>query len=112
MGHASEIESRTGPQAEPSTAKTLGGGYVFGVPVGDLGWFGSLLIGLALGFIAFFGFTFLGIVGILIYNGGTHGSVDLALSYRRFGLIAGIVVMAISLSYLGTLWVRRVTRKG
>ncbi len=104
MGHASGVESHTGP-------RTLGGGYLFGVPVGDLGAFGSLLIGLASGFVAFFAGTFFGIVGIAIYNGATHRGIDLAWSYKRIGLPLGVLVMAVALSYLGTLWVKRVTRK-
>ena len=104
MGHASEFESHTAP-------RTLGAGYLFGVPVGDLGWFASLLMSFASGFVAFFAGTFLGIVGILIYNGGTHGTVDLALSYRRFGLSAGFLVLALALGYLGMLWVKRKTRR-
>ncbi|MCU1323229.1 MAG: hypothetical protein JWM43_2878 [Acidobacteriaceae bacterium] len=104
MGHASEMQTQTGP-------RTVGGGYLFGVPVGDLGWFASLLMGLASGFMAFFAGTFLGIVGIGIYNGATHKNVDLALSYRWFGLSFGILVMVVALSYLGMLWVKRKTRK-
>ena len=39
--------------------RTLGAGYLFGAPVGDLGWFASLLMGTATGFAAFFAATFL-----------------------------------------------------
>jgi hypothetical protein len=104
MGHASQYELQTAP-------KTLGSGYLFGVPVGDLGWFASLLMSFASGFVAFFAGTFLGIVGILIYNGGTHGTVDLALSYRLFGLSAGFLVLFVALGYLGMLWIKRKTRR-
>jgi hypothetical protein len=85
--------------------------HLFGVPMGDLGWFASLLMGAAAGFIAFFAATFLGIAGIMIYNSSTHHSVDYALSYQRGGLIAGIVTLVVAWGYLGTLWVRRITRK-
>ncbi len=91
--------------------RTLGAGYVLGAPVGDLGWFASLLMGTAAGFAAFFAATFCGIIGILIYNTATHHAVDFALSYRRVGLPVGLVVLAVSLSYLGSLWVRRQMRK-
>jgi hypothetical protein len=84
---------------------------VFGVPVGDLGWFTSLLMGVASGFAAFFTATFCGIVGILIYNSSTHGTVDYALSYKAVGLPVGLLVMVIALSFLGTMWVRRMARK-
>jgi hypothetical protein len=91
--------------------RTLGTGYVLGAPVGDLGWFASLLMGTAAGFAAFFAATFCAIISILIYNSVTHHAVDFALSYRRVGLPVGVVVLAVSLSYLGTLWVRRQIRR-
>ena len=55
--------------------------------------------------------TFCGIVGILIYNSVTHHAVDFALSYKRVGLPVGLVVLSVSLSYLGMLWVRRKIRR-
>ena len=50
------------------SGRVAGPGTLFGVPIGDLGWFASLLMGTATGFAAFFAGTFLGIVGIMIYN--------------------------------------------
>jgi hypothetical protein len=105
MAHASGIESQTGP-------KTLGNGYLFGAPVGDLGWFASLLMGAATGFAAFFASTFVAILSILVYNSVTHRAVDFALSYRRVGLPVGLAVMAVALGYLGMLWVKRQLRRG
>ncbi len=81
------------------------------MPLGDLGWFGSLLIGVASGFMAFFAPTFCAIVAILIYNSLFHGDIDFALSYRRVGLPVGLAVMAIALGYLGTLWFKRILRR-
>ena len=86
-------------------------GTLFGVPVGDLGWFTSLLMGFASGFAAFFAATFCGIVTILVYNSATHGTVDYALSYRAVGLPVGLVVLLAALGYLGTLWCRRIFRR-
>ena len=60
----------------------------------------------ALGFLSFFLFSFLGIVGISIYNSMGH-HVDLADSYKYISFPAGCVVMAISLIFFGTLWLRR-----
>ena len=87
-------------------------GRLFGIPLGDLGLFSSLLIGAAVAFAAFFAATFLGIVTIMIYNSTTHHTVDYALSYERGGLVAGIVTLVFAWGFLGTQWVRRVTRKG
>lgn len=90
--------------------KTLLNGYLFGAPVGDLGWFASLLMGLTAGFVAFFAATFFGIVGVMVMNASGHPA-DYAWSYARVGLPVGLVVMALALGYLGMLWVRRITRK-
>jgi len=84
---------------------------LFGVPLGDLGWFASLLIGTAAGFVAFFATTFLGIVGIMIYNSTGHHTVDYALSYRRGGLTVGLITLVAAWTYLGALWAKRMARK-
>jgi uncharacterized membrane protein YjjB (DUF3815 family) len=101
-----------GSQSAGSTApRTLGGGYLFGVPLGDLGWFATLLMGLATGFAAFFAATFCGIISILIYSSATHHVVDYSLSYRRIGIPVGAVAGVVALGYLGTLWARRQLRR-
>ncbi len=103
MARATEINNAT-PPGNPNQDR------LFGIPLGELGLFSSLLIGTATGFIAFFAGTFLAIVGILVYNTATHGTVDFAYSYRRVGLPVGIATLVLSLSYLGTLWVKRKLR--
>jgi len=103
--------ARTAEIGAESTTRVSGKGTLFGVPLGDLGWFASLLMGTALGFAAFFAATFVGIMGILIYNTAMHGSADFAWSYRRVGLPVGVVVMTLALGYLGTLWTRRQLRR-
>ena len=75
---------------------------LFGVPIGDLGWFASLLMGTATGFAAFFAATFVGIVFIMIWNSTGHGTLDYSFSYMRLGLPTGILVMIVSLGYLGS----------
>jgi len=90
----------------------VGEGQVFGVPVGELGWFAMLLMGTAAGFAAFFAGTFCGIFGIMIWNAATHGAVDYAMSYRRVGFPVGVVVLVGAYGTLGTMWVRRMLRKG
>jgi hypothetical protein len=100
--------SPTNPQATPKTFAT---GYVFGIPLGDLGWFGTLLIGVASGFFAFFASTFCAIFVILICNTAFHTTIDFALSYRRVGLPIGLIVLIAALSYLGALWFKRILRR-
>ena len=86
-----------------------GRGRLFGVPLGELGLFSRLLIGAATAFAAFFAATFLGIVGIMIYNSTTHHTVDYALSYERGGLIVGVLTLVVAWGFLGTQWVKRIT---
>jgi len=96
----------------PLSPRTFAAGYLFGVPLGNLGWFASLLMAVASGFMAFFAATFCAIVFILIYNSAAPRALDFALSYRRIGLPIGLVVMAVALCTLGTLWLRRILRHG
>ena len=86
-------------------------GVLLGIPLGDLGWFQSLLMGVATGFAAFFATTFCAIIALLVYMSATHHPVDFAMAYRRAGFPVGVVVMALALSYLGVQWARRMARK-
>jgi len=89
-------------------------GELFGIPLGDLGWFQSLLMGLATGMAAFFLSTFLAIFALLVYimvAGKPAGSVDFALAYRSVGLPVGAVVMALALGFLGVQWAKRMARR-
>jgi hypothetical protein len=104
MAHASQHGNSVSSQTSDS-------GYLFGVPLGDLGWFTSLVMSFALGFAAFFAATFFAIFGVLIYNTATHRTVDFALTYKRVGLPVGLLVLVVALGFLGTLWVRRQLRK-
>jgi hypothetical protein len=104
MAHVSQHRSSVSP-------RTSGPGYLFGIPLGDLGWFASLLMSFALGFAAFFAATFFAIFGVLIYNTATRHAVDFALTYKRVGIPVGLLVLVVALWYLGTLWVRRQLRK-
>jgi len=81
------------------------------VPLRDLGWFGSLLISLASGFLAFFASTFCAIFVILISNSTSHRNIDFGISYRDIGLPIGLIVLVIALGYLGTLWLKRILRR-
>jgi hypothetical protein len=80
---------------------------LLGVPVGDFGLFASTLIAVALGFMTFFGVTFLSIFGLVIYNAAGGHAVTLDTSYKFIALPAGIVVLVVSFTVLMGLWVRR-----
>jgi len=90
-------------------AKTFRTGYVFGAPVRELGWFASLVMGLATGMMAFFAATFVGIVAVLFWNTAGHHA-DYTVSYRLMGLPCGVAVAVLSLGYLGMFWVKRIAR--
>jgi hypothetical protein len=93
----------TEPQNPPGT--------IFGIPLGDLGFFTSLIMAVAFGFLSFFLFSFLAIIGISVYNRMGH-HLDLADSYKYISFPAGCVVLAISLIFFGTLWMRRKFSRG
>lgn len=80
---------------------------LFGVPIGDFGLFASLLISVALGFMAFFGITFLSIFGLMIYNRAGGHQVTLDTAYKFIGLPAGIFVLIVSLAAMFAIWLRR-----
>lgn len=80
---------------------------LFGVPIGDFGLFATALISLALGFIAFFGATFLSIFGLMIYNAGGSHHVSLDTSYKFIALPTGIFVLIVSFAALFVIWLRR-----
>ena len=94
-----------------TSPRTMGSGYLFGVPLGDLGWFTTLLMSFAMAFAGFFAATFCAIVGFLFYNTVRHRALDFALTYKMVGLPVGVLVLLTTLGYLGTLWVRRQLRK-
>ena len=84
------------------------GAKFFGIPLGDFGLFTSVLMAFTVGFLSFFLFTFLAIVGVMIYNGMGH-HVDYAASYKYLSFPAACVVLIASLIFFATLWLRRKT---
>jgi ABC-type dipeptide/oligopeptide/nickel transport system permease subunit len=86
-------------------------GALFGIPLGDLGWFASLLMGAATGMAAFFLTTFVAIVVMLVEQSATHRVPAYQMAYREFGFPVGVVVMALALGFLGVQWMRRMARK-
>jgi hypothetical protein len=82
-------------------------GKVFGIPLGDLGFFQSLLMSFSFGFLIFFITCFFSILGLLFYNSAGHHTVNMADSYRYVAAPAGLVALAFALVVLMGFWVRR-----
>ncbi len=87
-------------------------GTLLGIPFGDLGWFQSIVIAIATGFIAFFLVTFVSIVTLLFYTAAGHGNVDFAITYKRIGLPVGLVVFTAAAGFLAFQYIRRTLRGG
>lgn len=87
-------------------------GTLLGIPLGELGWFQTLLMSVAAGFAAFFAVTFVAIISLLVYMTATGKHPDFALAYKFAGIPAGAVILVLALGYLGTLWAKRKIRKG
>jgi hypothetical protein len=96
----------TQEQRQSREAASKQAGVFFGIPLGELGLISSVLMACSLGFLSFFLFTFLAIVGISIYNGMGH-HLDLAASYKLISLPISCLVLVASLIFFGTLWLRR-----
>jgi hypothetical protein len=92
------------PGGEAHPAKLLG------IPVGDFGFFATLLVSAAAGALTFFALTFLSIIGVAIYKGVSGSGVSMAVSYKYIAFPAACVVLAVSLVYLMSVWVRRKMR--
>jgi hypothetical protein len=102
---ARELTSASG--LPPAPRSGAGTGKVFGVPLGDLGLFSSLLIAFAFGFLVFFATCFVAIFSLLFYNEAGHHSINMADSYRYVAFPAGAAALALALVVLLGFWVRR-----
>lgn len=84
---------------------------MFGIPLGELGFFQTLLMSFATGFAAFFATTFFAIFSMLVYLMVTGKHPDFSLTYKYAGLPVGSLVLVVTLGYLGTLWAKRKLRR-
>ena len=97
--------------ARPAQSRGAEEGRFLGFPLSGFSLFESLLLTLASAFLAFFATTFLAIIGLLVWDGLLHHTIDYADSYRYVGLPAGLAVLAIALPVFATLWMRAKLRK-
>jgi len=94
--------SNSHPGADPRP-----GPHLFGVPIGDLGLFASVIIAGALGLIAFFLTTFFSIFGLMIHNGVSRHHITLDMSYKLIALPVGLLVLVGSFLALFIIWLRQ-----
>jgi hypothetical protein len=80
---------------------------LLGIPLGDFGFFRSLLLAAAAGFLSFFATCFLAIFALLFYNTLGHHRVDYADSYRYVAFPVGLVVLVFGLLFFTGVWLKR-----
>jgi hypothetical protein len=80
---------------------------LLGIPLGDFGFFSSLLLTLASGFLAFFASCFLAIIFLLFWNTLSHHQINYADSYRYVAFPFGVIVMVSAFIFFTGTWLRR-----
>jgi len=80
---------------------------LFGIPVGELGLFQSVMIAIAVGCMAFFASCFVAIISLLLYNELGHHTVDMADTYLYVAIPIGAVALVIALAVMVGMWLRR-----
>lgn len=80
---------------------------LLGIPLGNFGFFSSLLLAMASGFLTFFASCFLAIIGLLFWNTLSHHQVNYADTYRYIAFPAGAFVTVASLFFFTGTWLRR-----
>lgn len=80
---------------------------LLGLPLGDFGFFSSVLLAVAAGFLAFFSTLFLAIVALLVWNGLLRHHVNYADSYLYAAFPVGLAVMGFGFLFFTGAWLRR-----
>jgi len=80
---------------------------LLGIPLGDFGFFSSLLLSLASGFLAFFASCFIAIIALLCWNIIGHNHVNYADTYRYVAFPLGLIVFVFGLVFFTGTWLRR-----
>lgn len=87
-------------------------GKVLGIPLGELGLFPLLFMGVAFGVMVFFATCFVMIFALLFYNELGHHAVDLADAYRYVAFPVGAVALVAGLAVMTGAWMRRKLSRG
>jgi hypothetical protein len=102
------MENISQPTSASGLVDTYTGPRLFGAPVGDFGFFQTLLFIFATTVGSFLLGTFVGIFVLLIVLMASSRQVNFADSYLYVGLPVGILAFLFSLIYLGGIYIRRV----
>lgn len=94
-----------------TNAATYTGPRFFGAPVGDFSFFQTILFTFALTIGGMMVGTFLGIVGLMVWQLIGHHTVDYSDTYKYVGLPLSVLIFLASSIYLGSLYLRRILRK-
>lgn len=87
-------------------------GKVLGIPLGELGLFSLLFMGVAFGVMVFFATCFVMIFALLFYNELGHHAVDLADAYRYVAFPVGAVALVTGVAVMAGAWLRRKLSRG
>ncbi|MFZ0662025.1 MAG: hypothetical protein WAM66_04985 [Acidobacteriaceae bacterium] len=87
-------------------------GKLFGIPLGELGLFSCLFMGVAFGVMVFFATCFFAIFSLLFYNELGHHAVDLADAYRDVAFPVGVVALVAGVAVMFGMWLRRKLSRG
>lgn len=80
---------------------------LLGIPLGDSGFFSSILLSLASGFLAFFASCFLAIISLLFWNTLGHHAVNYADCYLYVAFPIGAAVLFCAFIFFTGTWLRR-----
>lgn len=80
---------------------------LLGIPLGDFGFFSSILLSVASGFLAFFATCVLAIFALLFWNAALGHHVNYADSYLYAALPAGAAVLVVGFVFFTGTWLRR-----
>lgn len=81
-------------------------GKLFGIPMGEMGLFPCLFMGVAFGVMVFFATCFFAIFGLLFYNKLGHHVVNLADAYRDIAFPVGVVALVAGVAVMFSFWLR------
>jgi hypothetical protein len=91
----------------PSMTAVAQPARLLGIPLGEFGFFSSIVLSLASGFFAFFASCFLAIISLLCWNTFGHHAVNYADCYRYVAFPIGLVVLVFGFLFFAGTWLRR-----